>query len=117
MNIALDEVMKMETKNADTKELLKKIKYMQIYSFENLNDKYRKKYDILKESNLNTARAYAIKENLRNLRRSGACNRPFKFTHFRPLKSIQKRPLNIYHLMQFHAGDGKCAKSGGLAYD
>lgn len=72
MNIALDEVMKMETKNADTKELLKKIKYMQIYSFENLNDKYRKKYDILKESNLNTARAYAIKENLRNLRRSGA---------------------------------------------
>ena len=44
------------------------------------------------------------------------CNRPFKFTHFRPLKSIQKRPLNIYHLMELHAGDGKCANSGGLAY-
>ena len=44
------------------------------------------------------------------------CNRSFKFTHFRPLKSTQKRPLNIYHPMHFHAGDGKCVYSGGLAY-
>lgn len=44
------------------------------------------------------------------------CNRSFKFTHFRPLKSIQKKPLNIYHPLHFHAGDGKCAYSGGLAH-
>jgi|ACXJ01.1.fsa_nt_gi IS5 family transposase len=43
------------------------------------------------------------------------CNRPFKFTHFRPMKSIQKRPLNIYHPMHFHAGDGKRAYSGMVA--
>ncbi|EQB67103.1 MAG: hypothetical protein AMDU2_EPLC00006G0660 [Thermoplasmatales archaeon E-plasma] len=33
------------------------------------------------------------------------CKRSFKLTHFRPLKSTQKRPLNIYHPMRFHAGD------------
>jgi transposase len=44
------------------------------------------------------------------------CKRPFKFTHFRPLKSIQKGPLNIYHPLHFNAGDGEYANSGGLAY-
>ena len=71
MNMALDDVRKMEARNTDTKELLKKTRYLWLYSPENLPDKYREKYEILKESDLKTAREYAIKENLRNLWQCG----------------------------------------------
>ena len=67
MNQYLDKVRRIEARKAGTKELLKKTKYLWLYSKENLPDKYREKYEILKESDLKTARAYAIKENLRNL--------------------------------------------------
>ncbi|EQD28118.1 transposase IS204/IS1001/IS1096/IS1165 family protein [mine drainage metagenome] len=67
MNQTLDEVRKIEARNADTRELLKKTKYMWLYSSEKLPDKYRERYEILKASDLKTARAYTIKENLRNL--------------------------------------------------
>ena len=62
MNMALDDVRKMESR-----EMLNKTRYLWLYSQENLPDKYREKYEMLKESDLRTARAYAIKENLRNL--------------------------------------------------
>ena len=45
------------------------------------------------------------------LSRVGFCDRSFKFTHFRSLKSIQKRPLNIHHHMNFHDGDGENVNS------
>jgi transposase len=67
MNMALDDVRRMESRMADSKEILKKTRYLWLYSQENLPDKYREKYEMLKESDLKTARAYAIKENLRNL--------------------------------------------------
>ena len=67
MNQALDDVRKMESRMAEFRETLKKTRYLWLYSSENLPDKYREKYEILKESDLKTARAYAIKENLRNL--------------------------------------------------
>ena len=79
MNMALDSARKMEARNADTKELLKKTRYLRLYSNENLPDKYREKYETLKESSLKTARAYAIKENLRNLWQCGTENEARSF--------------------------------------
>ena len=67
MNMALDAVRRDETKLAYAKNILKKTRYMWLYSSEKLPDKYREKYEMLKASDLKTARAYAIKENLRNL--------------------------------------------------
>ena len=67
MNMALDTVRRTESRMAVSKEILKKTRYLWLYSQENLPDKYRAKYEMLKESDLKTARAYAIKENLRNL--------------------------------------------------
>ncbi|EQD60602.1 transposase IS204/IS1001/IS1096/IS1165 family protein, partial [mine drainage metagenome] len=67
MNMALDDVRKTESRMADSKGILKKTRYTWLYSSENLPHKYREKYEILKESDLKTARTYAIKENLRNL--------------------------------------------------
>lgn len=67
MNMALDDVRRMESRMAEYKEMLRKTRYLWLYSPENLPDKYRERYEILKESDLKTARAYAIKENLRNL--------------------------------------------------
>ena len=71
MNQALDDVRKMESRMAEFKETLKKTRYLWLYSSENLPDRYREKYEILRESDLKTARAYAIKENLRNLWQCG----------------------------------------------
>ncbi|MEM3267433.1 MAG: transposase [Conexivisphaerales archaeon] len=67
VNGAVDDVRKTESRMADSREILKKTRYLWFYSSENLPDKYRKKHEILKESDLKTARAYAIKEDLRNL--------------------------------------------------
>jgi len=67
MNMALDDVRRTESRMAESKEMLKKTRYLWLYSNENLPDKYREKYEILKESDLRTARACVIKENLRNL--------------------------------------------------
>ena len=71
MNQALDDVRKMESRMAEFRETLKKTRYLWLYSSENLPDRYREKYEILRESDLKTARAYAIKENLRNLWQCG----------------------------------------------
>lgn len=67
MNSAVDQVRNIESRNAESREMLKKTRYLWLYSSENLPDKYKEKYEILKTSDLKTARAYGIKENLRNL--------------------------------------------------
>ncbi|WP_162009529.1 transposase [Thermoplasma volcanium] len=67
MNMALDDVRWMESRMAEYKEMFRKTRCLWLYSPENLPDKYGERYEILKESDLKTARVYAIKENLRNL--------------------------------------------------
>lgn len=47
--------------------VLKGTKYFWLYNEENLPDRYREHFKALKQSNLKTARAWAIKENFRNL--------------------------------------------------
>lgn len=66
MNMALDDVRKEESRS-DRRDLLRKSRYIWLYSHENLPEKYRERYEELRQSDLKTARAYAIKENLRNM--------------------------------------------------
>lgn len=47
----------------------------------------------------------------------GYCKWQFKFIHFRQMKNIQNRQMNIYHLIHPNNGDGGYVFSGGLAYD
>lgn len=67
MNIAVDDVKRGESRGAKKEEVLRKTRYMWLYSQENLPDKYREKHEQPKSSDLKTTRAYAIKENLMKL--------------------------------------------------
>ena len=67
MNSAVDDVRRSESRTAEAKDLLKRSRYIWTYSKENLPERYRERFELLKKSDLKTARAYAIKENLRNL--------------------------------------------------
>jgi transposase len=66
---AVDEVRKKENFQlcSDGNTSLVKSRYMWLYSKENLPDRYEKRFKTLKGINLKTGRAYAIKENLREL--------------------------------------------------
>ena len=83
MGKALDMVRKREHRALQEMgdDTLTKSKYLWLYSEENLPDKHRERFEELKAGHLKTARAWAIKESLRNLwdyRRKGwAC------THFK----------------------------------
>ena len=66
MNMALDDVRKEESRSGRC-DLLRKSRYIRLYSHENLPEKYKERYEELRQSDLKTARAYAIKENLRNM--------------------------------------------------
>jgi len=60
-------------------------KYLWLYSEENLPERHRKRFAILRATDLKTARAWAIKENLRNFweyRRRGWGERHFKSWYF-----------------------------------
>ncbi len=69
MNDAVDKVRRRENKllRADGDERLVGSKYMWLYGAENLPDKYEVDFAALRSSNLKTARAWAIKESLRQL--------------------------------------------------
>jgi transposase len=69
MNDAVDKVRRGENKvlRADGDERLVGSKHMWLYAKENLPDKYEADFVALRSSNLKTARAWAIKESLRDL--------------------------------------------------
>ena len=69
MNEAVDKVRHQENKviRADGDERLVGSKHMWLYAEENLPDKYEVDFAALRSSNLKTARAWAIKESLRQL--------------------------------------------------
>ena len=52
---------------AEANEILKGSKYLWLYSEENLSDAQRPRLEKLKEANLKTAKAWAMKESLRGL--------------------------------------------------
>ena len=69
MTQAVDQVRKAENRRLSSEgdERLKKTKYLWLTTEENLSEKQRPRFAELRESDLRTARAWGIKENLRNL--------------------------------------------------
>lgn len=69
VNEAVDSVRKEENRDLVKRGImdLKGSRYIWLYSQENLPDKYRERYNALKNSDLRTGKAYSMKENIRNL--------------------------------------------------
>lgn len=69
MTTAVDKVRRGEHKQlqADGDEQLAGTRWMWLYGRENLPDKYKVSFDVVRDSTLKTARAWAIKEQLRDL--------------------------------------------------
>jgi len=69
VNEAVDTTRKQENKELQKSGMadLKGTRYIWLYAMENLPDKYREKYNELKRSNLQTGKAYSMKENIRDL--------------------------------------------------
>jgi transposase len=69
LNQALDHVRKREHRmlRAQGNDILLRSKYLWLYSFENLPEHHRDRFDELRSADLKTARAWGIKENLRLL--------------------------------------------------
>lgn len=69
MNTGVDTVRKEEHRRlcADGIDVLTGTKYLWLYAEENVPEKMRKQFGLLREMNLKTARAWAIKESLRGL--------------------------------------------------
>lgn len=68
MNEAVDMVRKQEHRDRLAKgdETLKGSKYLWLYGEENLPERHRQRFEVLKKRNLKTGRAWAIKESLRD---------------------------------------------------
>ena len=87
MGKAVDEVRKKEHRNLEKEgdDTLTGSKYLWLYSRENLPEKHRERFFVLKALNLKTARAWAIKESFRDVwsyRRRGWAFRHFKKWYF-----------------------------------
>lgn len=69
VNEAVDATRKKENRLLAEKGImdLKGTRYIWLYSSENLPEKYRERYQDLKKSDLQTGKAYSMKENIRNL--------------------------------------------------
>jgi transposase len=74
VNEAVDSVRKEENRDLVKKGImdLKGSRYIWLYSQENLPDKYRERYNALKNSDLRTGKAYSMKENIGNLWNCGS---------------------------------------------
>lgn len=83
MGRAVDDVRKREHREclARGDEILKRTKYMWLYSEENLPEQYWDRFDALQAAHLKTARAWAIKESLRDL--WGYARRGWALRHWR----------------------------------
>ena len=69
VNEAVDSPRKQENRELQKSDIAdpKGTRYIWLYALENLSDKYREQYEELKRSNLQTRKAYSIKENIRVL--------------------------------------------------
>ena len=87
------------------KETLKGTKYYWLYNEENLPDKYRARFLDLKKSNLKTARAWAIKESLRDFweyKTATGALRHWKRWYFWATHSRLKPVIDAARTMQRH---------------
>jgi transposase len=78
-------------------------KYLWLYSEENLPERHRKRFAALKDADLKTARAWAIKENLRRLwhyRRRGWAERHWKRWYFWATHSRLKPVTEVAYMLK-----------------
>jgi transposase len=122
MNQAVDRVRLAEHRQLSSRgsDLLKGSKHWWLYAQENLPERYRADFNELRQRNLRTSRAWAIKETLRKLwdYRSGAWARKFfgqwfgwaKRSKLKPVKSvadmIQSRLNNVLSFCRLQVTNG-----------
>jgi hypothetical protein len=108
MNHALDRVRLAEHRKLSGWgcDLLKGSKHFWLYASENVPDRYRVRFGELKERNLQTSRAWAIKETLRDLwsYRSMTWGKKFFDKWFGWAKRSKLTPVKKYRLTPGHAG-------------
>jgi transposase len=89
-------------------ERLKGSKYLWLYAEENLPEKHREWFSLLKESNLKTARAWAIKENLRELWSGGVigwARQHFHRWYFWATHSRLEPVIEVAHMFRKYLGN------------
>jgi len=107
MGKAVDAVRKQEHRAllAEGDETLSKTKYMWLYSYENLPDKYVDRFEELRTADLKTSRAWAIKETLRHLwdyKRLGWAERHWERWFFWATHSRLKPVIGAARTIQRH---------------
>lgn len=104
---AVDDVRKAEHRRlqAAGEETLKRTKYLWLFSEENLPEEQRERFLALKRLHLQTARAWAIKESLRDLwhyQRKGWAERHWRWWYFWATHSQLEPVVKVAHLLHRH---------------
>ena len=107
MGEAVDTVRKGEHRalRAQGLDILTGSKYLWLYSEENLPERHKQRFATLRQANLKTARAWAIKESLRWLwsyRRAGWARRFWKQWYFWATHSRLKPVIEVARLIHRH---------------
>lgn len=107
MGQAVDAVRKREHREltAAGNDTLKKSKYLWLYARENLPERHRERFEELKGLHLKTARAWAIKETLRDLwsyRRQGWARRHWEHWYFWATHSRLEPVVKAAHTIKRH---------------
>lgn len=107
MGTAVDTVRKREHRELRAKglEVLTGSKYLWLYSEESLPDKHKERFATLRDENLKTARAWAIKESLRVLwryRRLGWAKRFWKRWYFWATHSRLRPVIDVARMLARH---------------
>jgi transposase len=107
MNEAVDAVRKEENRllMEDDFDILKGTKYLWLFAEENTPEKMAERFGWIRESNLKTARAWAIKESLRGLwsyRRKGWAELYWKEWYFWATHSRLKPVKKVAHMIHNH---------------
>lgn len=107
MSKAVDQVRRREHRGllAEGDDRLTGSKYLWLYGRENLPAKHRRRFAALKEMHLKTGRAWAIKENLREMwkyRRIGSASRYWRRWYFWATHSRLKPVIAVARMIECH---------------
>lgn len=104
---AVDQVRKQEHRRllAEGDDILKRTKYLWLFAEENLPERYQEWFEELKQAHLQTGRAWAIKEALRDLwnyQRKGWALRHWKFWYYWATHSRLKPVVDAARMVERH---------------
>ena len=95
MNLAVEDILGSQSGTAEAKDLLKRSRCIWTYSQENLPERYREGFELLKKSDLKTARAYAINKNLGNLWQSSTDEEAILFCNDWYMWALRSKPAPV----------------------